>query len=77
MSQKNETPILILSLLITVGLIAGGFWWFSKNGRGFNQNQANNSQPNNTGSNETSGRPEHLERTIRRFHHLQRDGSTL
>ncbi len=57
MSQKDETPILILSLLITVGLIAGGFWWFSKNGRGFNQNQANKSQPNNTGSNETSGSP--------------------
>jgi phosphate transport system substrate-binding protein len=31
MSQKNETPILILSLLITLGLIAGGFWWFSNN----------------------------------------------
>jgi hypothetical protein len=24
MSQKNETPVLVLSLLITVGLIAGG-----------------------------------------------------
>jgi len=28
MSQKNETPILILSLLITVALLAAGFWWF-------------------------------------------------
>lgn len=31
MSQKNETPILIFSLLIAVGLIAGGWWWFNKN----------------------------------------------
>lgn len=30
MSQKNETPVLVLSLLITVGLIAGGLWWFTK-----------------------------------------------
>ncbi|MEC4812750.1 MAG: substrate-binding domain-containing protein [Scytonema sp. PMC 1069.18] len=30
MSQKNETPILVLSLLMTVGLIAGGYWWFSR-----------------------------------------------
>lgn len=29
MSQKNEAPILILSLLITVGLLAGGFWWLT------------------------------------------------
>jgi phosphate transport system substrate-binding protein len=30
MSQKNETPILVLSLLMTVGLIAGGYWWFTR-----------------------------------------------
>ncbi|MBW4541794.1 MAG: ABC transporter substrate-binding protein [Myxacorys chilensis ATA2-1-KO14] len=28
MSQKNETPALIISLLITAGLLGGGFWWF-------------------------------------------------
>ncbi|MEH2197028.1 PstS family phosphate ABC transporter substrate-binding protein [Nostoc sp.] len=28
--QKNEIPILVLSILITAGLIAGGFWWFSR-----------------------------------------------
>lgn len=27
MSQKNDTPVLILSLLITLGLIGGGVWW--------------------------------------------------
>ncbi|HEY9810707.1 MAG TPA: ABC transporter substrate-binding protein [Halomicronema sp.] len=29
MTQKNEAPALIVSLLITVGLLAGGFWWFT------------------------------------------------
>ncbi len=28
MSQKNETPVLIFALLITVGLVGGGLWWF-------------------------------------------------
>lgn len=30
MSQKNETPALVLSLLITAALLAGGFWWFTQ-----------------------------------------------
>ncbi|PSB18835.1 phosphate ABC transporter substrate-binding protein [Phormidesmis priestleyi ULC007] len=30
MSQKNETPALILSLLVTSGLLGGGFWWFTQ-----------------------------------------------
>jgi phosphate transport system substrate-binding protein len=56
MSQKNETPILVLSLLITVALIAGGIWWFSKRFGG-NTNQAttstgtdNSNNLNNTNS---------------------------
>ncbi|MBW4580908.1 MAG: ABC transporter substrate-binding protein [Tildeniella nuda ZEHNDER 1965/U140] len=28
MSQKNETPALVLALLLTVGLLGAGFWWF-------------------------------------------------
>ncbi|HAZ48906.1 MAG TPA: phosphate ABC transporter substrate-binding protein [Cyanobacteria bacterium UBA11369] len=31
MSQKNETTVLILALLITTGLIGLGFWWFTSN----------------------------------------------
>ncbi|MDM9380571.1 ABC transporter substrate-binding protein [Chlorogloeopsis sp. ULAP01] len=27
MSQKNETAVLALSVLITLGLVGGGFWW--------------------------------------------------
>ena len=42
MSQKNETTILVLSILITVGLIAGGFWWFTKKS-GVNLNTINSS----------------------------------
>ena len=30
MTQKKETTVLLLSLLITVGAIAGGLWWFKK-----------------------------------------------
>jgi phosphate transport system substrate-binding protein len=30
MSQKNETPALIGSLLITAGLLGGGYWWFTQ-----------------------------------------------
>ncbi|NER25543.1 MAG: PstS family phosphate ABC transporter substrate-binding protein [Symploca sp. SIO1C2] len=28
MSQKNETTILVLALLITMGLVGAGVWWF-------------------------------------------------
>lgn len=31
MTQKNETPLLLLSLVITVGLIGGGVWWLTRN----------------------------------------------
>ncbi len=30
MSQKNETTILILALLITGGLLGAGYWWFTR-----------------------------------------------
>jgi phosphate transport system substrate-binding protein len=30
MTQKNETPVLIVSLVITAGLLGGGFWWFKQ-----------------------------------------------
>ncbi|MHC5598051.1 MAG: ABC transporter substrate-binding protein, partial [Nostoc sp.] len=33
MSQKNETKILALALLLTVGIVGGGVWWFT-NGSG-------------------------------------------
>jgi phosphate transport system substrate-binding protein len=30
MSKKSETPVLISSLLITLALLGGGIWWFSR-----------------------------------------------
>lgn len=30
MSQKNETTVLVLALLIALGLVGGGVWWFTK-----------------------------------------------
>jgi phosphate transport system substrate-binding protein len=47
MSQKNETLVLALSFLATVGLIAGGFWLFSQNSN-FSLNQILGSKPQNT-----------------------------
>lgn len=48
MSQKNETTVLVLALLITAGLIAGGFWWFTQNGI-----RLNNSRPASNGGTAT------------------------
>lgn len=28
MTQKNETPVLIAALIITLGILGGGYWWF-------------------------------------------------
>jgi phosphate transport system substrate-binding protein len=32
MSQKNETAVLVLALMITAALLGGGFWWFTRSG---------------------------------------------
>jgi phosphate transport system substrate-binding protein len=34
MSQKNDTPLLLLSLLITAGILGGGYWWFTRQSGG-------------------------------------------
>jgi phosphate transport system substrate-binding protein len=57
MSQKNETPILVLSLLITVGLIAGGFWWFTRKSD-FNLEKFTDSQGNNSDSSNSQQQPQ-------------------
>jgi len=57
MSQKNETTVLVLSLLITMGFVGGGVWWFTRGsnlnlGRiGQNKSESaplSNSQPSNS-----------------------------
>lgn len=47
MSQKNETTVLVLALLITAGLIAGGFWWFTQKS-GIKLDKLNNSSSTNS-----------------------------
>lgn len=56
MSKKNETPILLLSLLVTGGLIAGGFWWMDRSNRlnVFNQNQASNRTSSSESGNQSN-----------------------
>jgi phosphate transport system substrate-binding protein len=46
MSQKNELPILILALLITISILSGGIWWFLNNSKINTFNQSNNSNNN-------------------------------
>lgn len=36
MNKKKETTVLLLSLLITIGAVAGGLWWLNKDKQGFN-----------------------------------------
>jgi len=51
MSQpKNETVVLVLALLLTLGLVGAGIWWFSHLSRGNNtasQNQDGTTNPTN------------------------------
>lgn len=58
MTQKNETPALIASLLITAGLIGAGFWWFTHRSS-FNLSQFNapSPQPTATTNAENSANP--------------------
>jgi branched-chain amino acid transport system substrate-binding protein len=54
MSQKNETKVLVLSLLITAALLGAGFWWF-KNQSGVNIGGLSNSDKSPSSSDTTSG----------------------
>lgn len=51
MSQKNETTVLVLALLITIGMVGAGIWWFTSRsnlnlGRGL-QNPSKQPQQSN------------------------------
>jgi phosphate transport system substrate-binding protein len=53
MSQKNETAVLVLTLLITLGLIGGAFWWLGRNSNivgNFTNNQSRQVNSNNNQS---------------------------
>ncbi|OUC13548.1 MAG: phosphate ABC transporter substrate-binding protein [Alkalinema sp. CACIAM 70d] len=56
MSQKNDVPALLGALLVTVGVVGGGIWWFTqKSGQNLGQvfQTGSNSNPS-TGSNSGS-----------------------
>jgi len=55
-SQKNETAVLVLTLLITAGVLAGGFWWLTRNSN-TGIKQLNGSQPRPTSSPHKSDLP--------------------
>lgn len=53
MAQKNETPVLVLTLLITIGVIGGGLWWLTHN-PGINLSQVGHSIPASNNSSQKS-----------------------
>lgn len=54
MSQKNETPVLIVALLITVAIVGGGLWWFTqKSGIDFSGGLNNSPSPTNNAPDST------------------------
>ena len=57
MSQKNETKVLILSLLVTAALLGIGFWWFTRQ-TGVNLDSFSGSKPSQSDLDNTSGSPE-------------------
>lgn len=57
MSQRNETAVLVLALLVTAGLVGGGFWLFTKNSN-LDLGGLPGSKPNNpTGTGDTNSTP--------------------
>ncbi|AFZ29343.1 phosphate ABC transporter substrate-binding protein, PhoT family [Gloeocapsa sp. PCC 7428] len=46
MSQKNETAVLVLAFLITIGIVGGGLWWLTN--RGINLGIVTDSQSEDT-----------------------------
>lgn len=61
MSQKNETAVLVLSLLITIGLAGAGIWWLTSRG---GINLGGSSPPNPTFSKSPTGNAEQSEQAI-------------
>lgn len=53
MSQKNETTVLVLALVITLGIVGGGFWWFTRRGVNWGGMVNNQSQPTESSNTET------------------------
>lgn len=54
MSQKNETPVLVLAFLITAALLGGGYWWFTRSKSNSTNPQISNSPSPTNSSNQAS-----------------------
>ncbi|MEC4985605.1 MAG: ABC transporter substrate-binding protein [Oscillatoria sp. PMC 1068.18] len=50
MTQQNETKLLLISLLATLVLVAGGIWWFTNSENFGKSNGSNNSDSGNSGN---------------------------
>ncbi|MEG5062218.1 ABC transporter substrate-binding protein [Microcoleus sp. B3-A4] len=61
MSQKNETAVLVLSLLITIGLAGAGIWWLTSRG---GINLGGSSPPNQTFPKSATGNSPQSEEAI-------------
>ncbi|MEG4232386.1 ABC transporter substrate-binding protein [Microcoleus sp. Pol11C3] len=61
MSQKNETAVLVLSLLITIGLAGAGIWWLTSRG---GINAGGSSPQNQTFSKSPTGNSPQSEQAI-------------
>ncbi|MFN6566814.1 ABC transporter substrate-binding protein [Dendronalium sp. ChiSLP03b] len=48
MSQKNETAVLALALVLTVGIVGVGAWWFANQNSGGNLNILTSNQKNDS-----------------------------
>ncbi|MBD2326791.1 PstS family phosphate ABC transporter substrate-binding protein [Alkalinema sp. FACHB-956] len=59
MSQKNDVPALLGALLVTVGVVGGGVWWFTqKSGQNLGQVLQNGSNSGtSTGTNSNNNQP--------------------
>lgn len=63
MSQKNESVVLVLALLITAALIGAGFWWFSNNSGSDISKPNNENTPNQLQTPTTSNPPNQTAQT--------------
>jgi branched-chain amino acid transport system substrate-binding protein len=62
MSQKNDTPVLVLALLITLGLLGGGAWWFLSQ---FNMGNVTPTETTSGTSENNNGSPTASPQTLR------------
>jgi branched-chain amino acid transport system substrate-binding protein len=59
-SSKNEIPILLGSLLITGGVLAGGYWWFCNQNKPVTNNAGKDNTPPLVSPNSSQGLPDTL-----------------